>query len=64
MTYRSIKFFCFSPRIIGYTLTDLPSYISIVQNLVNRHDERIKYNYDIYHHTQITQIYKNLHKNK
>lgn len=70
MTYRSIKSFRFYPRIIGYTYTDLPAYVSIIHNIVDRNDERIKSNYNIYHHipnyrhiAQITQIYKNLHKN-
>lgn len=68
MTYRSINLFQFYPRIIGYKYTDLPAYISVVQNIVDRHDKHIKPNYDIYHHIpnhiRITQIYKNLHKNK
>ena len=60
--------FQFYPHIVGHTYTNLPSYISIVKNVVNQHNDRTKLSYDIFNHisthSQITQIYKNLHKSK
>ena len=68
MNGKLIDSFRFLPRTVGYTYTDLPSYISMVKSLVNHHNEHTKHNYDIYkhitNHSQITQIYTNLHKNK
>lgn len=60
--------FQFYPRIVGHTYTNLPSYISIVKNVVNQHNDRTKLNYDPYNHVsphiQVNQIYTKLHKNK
>jgi len=55
-------------RIVENTCTGLPSYISIVNNLVHQHNEHTKSNYVFYNHvsnhSRITQIYTNLRKNK
>lgn len=55
-------------RIVENTCTGLPSYISIVNSLVHRHNVHTKYNYVRYNHvsnhSRITQIYTNLRKNK
>ena len=68
MNNKLINSFRFYPRIVGYTYTDLPSYISIVKNLVKQHNERVMPNYDVYNHVsphlRVNQIYTNLHKNK
>lgn len=68
MNNKLINSFRFYPRTVGYTYTDLPSYISIVKNVVKQHNERVTSNYDFYNHVsthiRVTQIYTNLHKNK